>query len=57
MCIEPAAAIVFLCRAKGDGSVTDPSGLAGVKNKTQEGFFFLFCFSHLSEAASEHVLV
>lgn len=47
MCIEPEMAIVFsfffLLRLGEDGSVTDLSGLAGVKNETQE-------FLHLSEA-------
>lgn len=50
MCIKPEMAIVFFFfsflwgRLSEDGSATDPSGLAGVKNETRE-------FLHLSEAA------
>lgn len=39
MCIKPEKAIVFFCfvflRLEEEGSVSDPSGLAGVKNETQ----------------------
>ncbi len=49
MCIKPEMAIVFsffllFLRLEENGSATDPSGLAGVKNETRE-------FLHLSEAA------
>lgn len=47
MCIKPEMVIVFLGgggRLEEEGSATDPSGLAGVKNETRE-------FLHLSEAA------